>query len=543
MSKVLVEPRQWQFTHRPCEAEPVVLPDPHPSAASSAVAWGAASAAAPSLSGAFPRPASEKDPYRDLSDTMLEPWLEPSMCQARRQSLDLNDSKKAAFMENCEFVSLGNFCGVARALQALDAKNKAYPFDWVRSPVEGVIRSLETDFEDFLTFSMEKDDPASKLKVFTESRWGGSFWHHNPCDPKTKDDFTRRIERLLGVGDIGPSKTRVFVRAVNSTNELEATTQLHRALQRALPEARVYLLVLIDFQLEAGPLRLAGDRDTSRDLLFYRIHERAFATLPWSMERVCDAYAEAIAFAVGAWCGREGSDDAVALQTGTVASLKELNALCDQFHGGSPGSDGFWPRRFQGQQITLAARKRPSVSLQLPGLLAPAAAAGAQSLPTLLPAPPVSSSWQEDQRLPTLLASPSSSWQEEQKQEQIAELRIPAGITPGRRFDADAFGGKVNVEVPRGAMEGQLLRLRLMEGVVTTALLTTTCSATLSHVATATATAQAAKAAHQAATAAQAEPFFSVVEELFAAVQAFGSAVQAPPVSTSLAPQARSELY
>jgi len=366
-------------------------------------------------------PDSPTDPHHDLSDKLLEPWLEPEVVKARRTSMGLDVPRVAHFLAKCEVISLGNFCGIARALQAIDVKKKAYPFDWVRSPVDGIIQCFENDFEDFLTFSTVRDDEASKLKVFTGSRWGGAFWHHNPLDPKTKTDFTRRIERLLGLGDIPSCKPRFFVRAVNSTSELRCTLRLKETLQRALPDTSIYLLILIDFQLESGPIRLDGN--IGSNIMFYRVHENVFATQPWSMQRTSEAYAEAVVFAADYW----SLNDEAQPKVKTVSSLLELGTLCDEFDGGNTGSDGYWPRRFQGQQI------RVRKAAKLPGLLAPASAA---------------------QR-------------PQEGQQQIAEVRIPEGFAPGDALRAHAFGGDVQVQVPLGASVGQTLKLKLMEGVVT----------------------------------------------------------------------------
>jgi hypothetical protein len=366
-------------------------------------------------------PGAPADRYHDLSDKLLEPWLEPEIVQARRASMGVNVPSISEFLTNCEVISLGNFCGVARSLQAIDVKQKAYPFDWVRSPVDGIIRCFETDFEDFLTFSTVRDDEASRLRVFAGSRWGGAFWHHNPLDPKTNADFTRRIERLLGLGDVPSCKPRFFVRAVNSTSELQSTLRLQETLQQALPDTTIFILILIDFQLSSGLVRLDGDID--RNILFYRVQESVFAKQPWSMQRVSEAYAEAVVCAARFW-----SDGDQALATvRTVSSLSELHTICDEFDGGNPGSDGFWPRRFQGQRISVREASK------LPGLLAPAAAA--QTL--------------------------------REAQEQIAEVRIPEGYAPGDALHAHAFGGNVQLQVPLGACVGQTLRLKLMEGVVT----------------------------------------------------------------------------
>merc|ERR1712110_880361 len=109
----------------------------------------------------------------------------------------MGTAQSAKFVNECEFVSLGCFCATARALQALGLKRWAYPFDWLRSSLEGVVHCIETQFEDFLTF--QDCQNVGAYHVFTGARWGGSFWHHNLEAPGTKEDFTRRIRRLFGL--------------------------------------------------------------------------------------------------------------------------------------------------------------------------------------------------------------------------------------------------------------------------------------------------------------------------------------------------------
>merc|ERR1712019_110890 len=176
------------------------------------------------------------------------------MGRARQLALGLHTDAAQTFIKEAEFVSLGCFCGVSSALQAAGLRKAAYPFDWVRSSVEGVIHLFDSDFFDFLTFSAMKAEAGHQ--GFLSARWGGSFWHHKPDDQKDREDFIRRIERMLGLGKVPPNAPRVFVRAVNSTRELDASVTLYQSLQRALPEATVYLVVLIDFQQESGPLRV-----------------------------------------------------------------------------------------------------------------------------------------------------------------------------------------------------------------------------------------------------------------------------------------------
>ena len=50
------------------------------------------------------------------------PWLARQVVDARCAALGLHEGRIAKFAESCEFVSLGSYCAVARALQSLDLK-------------------------------------------------------------------------------------------------------------------------------------------------------------------------------------------------------------------------------------------------------------------------------------------------------------------------------------------------------------------------------------------------------------------------------------
>lgn len=321
-------------------------------------------------------------------------------------------------MGGCEFISLGGSCEVTHSLEALNLRKFAYPFDWLRSPVQGITHCLETSFEDFLTFSAPR--PAerqvaanSSEAVYSQARWGGSFWHHNPEVPETRRAFIRRIERLLGMRDdeVPPEKTRVFIRAVNSTVELKQTVPLHDALKRALPDARLLLLVLVDLQAEDEALRLSS---ADNDLLIYRLRGEHFSIVrctEGSLEKCCENYAKAIAFAIRFWSGVKQSVAVVRV----LPDIAQLEAVCDQMDGGNAAHESYWPRPFLGQQIQL--KRRPK---QLPYLLPP-----------------------------------------------HADLAVPHGAKPGQVISAQAFGlDDLRVKVPADAVAGQLLRLRIIENSV-----------------------------------------------------------------------------
>lgn len=352
------------------------------------------------------------------------PFLKPAVVESRRATLGLDRLPVESFVCGCEFISLGGSCTVAHSLEALNLRRFAYPFDWLRSPVRGIINCLETSFEDFLTFSAPRPSvpsvqsvasavTVSSETVYAQARWGGSFWHHNPEVPETRQAFIRRIERLLGMraDEVPLEKTRVFVRAVNSTIELKETALLHDSLRRELPDALVLLLVLVDLQAEDEALRLVS---AGNDLLIYRIRGEHFSEsfTEGSMEMCCENYARAIAFAARFWAGAEPS---VTAAVRVLPDIVALDAVCDQMDGGNAAHESFWPRPFLGQQIQLKQQPR-----QLPHLLPP-----------------------------------------------HADVALPQGAKAGQVIATSAFGiDDLRVKVPADAIAGQLLRLRIIENSV-----------------------------------------------------------------------------
>merc|ERR1712048_1429447 len=156
-----------------------------------------------------------------------------------------------------------------------------------------------------------------------------------------------RIERMLGLGKVSPTKTRVFVRAVNSTRELDATNALYQSLQRALPQATIYLIVLIDMQDAKGPLRV---KDGSKHVLFYRIHKGVWdPATTTDIHKFDGPYSEALAFAVHYWTGLEGCKAEVT----EFDNISELSSFCQQFDGGSPATELMAPKLISGTPISL----------------------------------------------------------------------------------------------------------------------------------------------------------------------------------------------
>jgi len=285
-----------------------------------------------------PVPTFERGAEVQADDPWAAPaWATPERQRQRQTTLGLDHPLAVSFTQACEFVSLGGYCGVAFSLQALGLKRFSYPFDWVRSPVSGVIRCLENNFEDFLTYDVFSEEAG--LQVFGASQWGGSFWHHDPRDEKVRLEFRRRVDRLLGRRDEVPAlKHRVFVRIANSTTEIASTMRLFEALGRALPNTKIYLLVLVDMQQEVGLVCLPQ----FKEVLFCRVHKNLFADtdahFAEQMRANTEAYSEAVAHALCHWAG------ANSVRPVATESVEAFARECVQYDGGDPAVALYTPR-------------------------------------------------------------------------------------------------------------------------------------------------------------------------------------------------------
>lgn len=422
-----------------------------------------------------------------LPDDREKPaFLDQWRVQARRASLGLGtnaDPGVASFVGDSEFIGLGNFCAVSYSLQALDLKNKSYPFDWLRSPMDGVIHLLDTDFEDFLTFALAMPSPVSgETTTYTQTRWGGSFWHHEPEAPQTAMDFTRRIERLLGLtNDVPAWKRRVFVRAVNSTRELDDAERLFSTLRRKLPHCDIKLLLLVDLQERDELVRIASLGDK---VLVYRIHDGIFAEngSKWSMEANVENYARGIALATRYWAS--GSRQVEACSVSTVSHLRDL---VNEMDGGNTARETYWPRGFQGQRIFI--RRSP----RLPKLLLSERLSAAETqqgnlsnAATLRSNPAVSYDWIAQQHSFAPAIGP-----------QLADVVVPAGARSGDMLLVNAFGQDLRVIVPDGVSTGQSLRLSMVDNIVRMEVLTVAALSTVAAAAAMASTTTAAAAACQ----------------------------------------------
>lgn len=281
----------------------------------------------------------------------------------RCRTLGLNQWDAQGFIKNSEFISLGCFCGVTRALQCLGLKRYSYPFDWVRTNTPSTVLCLQRNFSDFFTSSFVGDGPAPGVKLHGGSDWGGSFWHHDPNNSKVQQDFTRRIDRLRGEMEVPADRTRVFCISLNSLKDLASIPELRVQLEELLPKADIYLLVFIDNQPAEGPIHIGHDDSQT---LFFWIHEEMFEDMgrTWSEQKHAEAYAGGIAQAIRLWSGIESGEKMPELE-----SYATLFERCCNFQGGNPAEKLYWPMRAPSERtppMTLGCRKTKGFNCQLP---------------------------------------------------------------------------------------------------------------------------------------------------------------------------------
>jgi len=299
-----------------------------------------------------------------------DPLLSKEMVKRRKAAYGMEEPRTETFLNKCEFISLGCFCGVAFALQAVGIRGAAYPFDWVRIPVDGLIWLLENKCEDYMTFSNTKLE--SQHTVYCNTRWGGSFWHHNPGAADVQEQFSRRVQRLMNSMTTSTSSEasdrpcRLFIRAVNSSFELDQTARLYDALQRMLPQHSIYLLVLVDLQKEEGFLSV---RSLPPNVLFYRLHEEAWTDylsgkceLRDHLMKIGESYGKALGIAAGLWSGARPANGLV----GRLPDLPALLATVDPFHGGDPGGESFMPKPVGGASVSWFGSARAFLSPTVP---------------------------------------------------------------------------------------------------------------------------------------------------------------------------------
>lgn len=270
-------------------------------------------------------------------DTSTDPKLSKNAIGSRWQQLGLShDPSIREWADSVEWASLGCFCGPARALQMLGLRKKAYPLDFMRSDVFGVIHLLKNRFQDFFETRGSPVPGVVQGEYTISTEWGGSFWHHDIRDAKVRQSMQRRVDRLLGEDPEVPlGKPRAFVITLNGSAGVAHAHELHSALQEVYGKKnKVYLLTIIDNQ----------DHE-ELDKLFYTKHKHVlFFKAPsyiWTnagfegLDTLAEAYTHGIARAIAIWTKHE--DGATVI----VPNLHELGDSVLPFYANSPATHLF----------------------------------------------------------------------------------------------------------------------------------------------------------------------------------------------------------
>mmetsp|Transcript_59380 Transcript_59380/g.109822 ORF Transcript_59380/g.109822 Transcript_59380/m.109822 type:complete len:199 (+) Transcript_59380:788-1384(+) len=153
-------------------------------------------------------------------------------------------------------------------------------------------------------------------------------------------------------------KKRLFVLAVNASEELALVHDLYEALARIFPHAEaLYLLVLVDLQSWNGPV---FTEELGRNVMFYRMPAALWNHTwqdPWTLQRQSEGYATAIAFAIHTWANHAYG------RIRQLSSLQDLLHTCDPFYAGSTSGGQFQPRKAPAGAVPVVIRRSRSRSL------------------------------------------------------------------------------------------------------------------------------------------------------------------------------------
>ena len=141
------------------------------------------------------------------------------------------------------FISLGSWCGVAIALNGLNLRTEAYPFDMIRSKFEGIIDCFENDFINFFPTNI-KLEKIGNYDAFRNQYFG--FFHHNLFDQNIQETFKRRIERLITLLKTTNEKI-FFLRTIceeKYEDEIKFNKQFQSILENKYPNLN-YLIIYI----------------------------------------------------------------------------------------------------------------------------------------------------------------------------------------------------------------------------------------------------------------------------------------------------------
>ena len=153
------------------------------------------------------------------------------------------------------YISLGGWCGTTIGLRGCGLYNESLPFDYVRSTMEGVIRTLESDFELFFPekIEMDRDIPGYMYNHYSIRGNYISFFHHDIRDKEVQETFKRRWRRMKEYMR-EENTTIYFLRTIVEEdfmkNELEWKDRFHEVIQNKYGVKNYRLIYILPQQEE-----------------------------------------------------------------------------------------------------------------------------------------------------------------------------------------------------------------------------------------------------------------------------------------------------
>ena len=148
---------------------------------------------------------------------------------------------------NINFISIGGWCGTKVFLKQNNYLEVSYPFDYVRSTIEGVINCIETNFENYLPKKMERRRDFIHYRPFIGKYIG--FYYHDLSDPNTIDSIQRKIKRFNE--KLSQNIDVCFLRTIcrdDYNDEINHYKELQAAINKSYPNINYIIVFLIPNQ-------------------------------------------------------------------------------------------------------------------------------------------------------------------------------------------------------------------------------------------------------------------------------------------------------
>ena len=157
--------------------------------------------------------------------------------------------RRSGAMKFEKILSLGHACDAAHQIRRHFHQTEAYPFDWLTTPLSGLMQLIENDFALFL----DEGHLTPAGKYLCETKYGVRFLHEFPDPNRFRENldevrakYQRRIQRWWSVMESGGRL--LFVRSEQFVNAANVTEEKARALLKVLQQKylkiKVHLLVL-----------------------------------------------------------------------------------------------------------------------------------------------------------------------------------------------------------------------------------------------------------------------------------------------------------